>query len=718
MSINMQGSWTVAVKSKSAAYQQRFVIAGAAAGNGTYAGVTTTPSVFVSGAHWTITIQANPGTGWVDSADQITFPAVSGYQVKFDIQSNDKGPDQDFNDLILTCSTPQTSSDFFVYGHVSYYSGICISNPCWPGWLVIDTPAALASALKNPNLKAVIAKLYPDRLKVRPPQPPGPSPDPPFRPLVVPLRDAAVIPARQVEIFGLAKTENLKAAPEAREASLAAVTSIRTVALPATTAAMADFNRVAVAGIIDHMIPYCETGALPGVALKFLEYDRTSSELSGGPYTGSGNRENLGICATDRNGNYIFRFSRTPAQFASEVSVDVAPGEDPMVQVLPDVIVELLDPVQPAGYCYESAPYWNIPSLKRINICVPKDCIGRLPTACQGGRAIQALGDILVVDPNNIFDNFGRITAKSSLPNTPPARCAAWAGSIDFFACFLDQPKAVYYTIRTKRPTDLNWSFFLEKYTHLKIANLGVPGYTGDLVGPDPAIPALHIDGGSAVKVPAYNNIENDPAWVFTHRDRKAVISSWLYGTPPGTVLFKIEAYDSAGNKLTGAQDTITLYIDNYDPAYDIASVSMLGQSGGDCALFTVPLGQPAAPLTVTFRANQTEGFLYAYGLAVRKGNIGGFAVTGAGPGQISGSYTHTSDNPCNQFEGTFDDPTHDAAGYVVSDLTPTSGQWLEAAQSFCTFAVQLSCSVRRTNGYNYAVYSFGPTEYLLGIQK
>lgn len=107
----------------------------------------------------------------------------------------------------------------------------------------------------------------------------------------------------------------------------------------------------------------------------------------------------------------------------------------------------------------------------------------------------------------------------------PPARCAAWAGSIDFFARFVDQPKAVYYMIRIKRPTDLNCSIFLEKHTHLKIANLGVPGYTGDLVGPDPAIPALHVDGDSAVKVPAFNDTENDPAWVSTHRDREAVIS-------------------------------------------------------------------------------------------------------------------------------------------------------------------------------------------------
>jgi 16S rRNA (cytidine1402-2'-O)-methyltransferase len=50
MAINMQGSWTVRVKSKSAAFAQRFVISGASSGNGTYAGNTGTPAVADPGA--------------------------------------------------------------------------------------------------------------------------------------------------------------------------------------------------------------------------------------------------------------------------------------------------------------------------------------------------------------------------------------------------------------------------------------------------------------------------------------------------------------------------------------------------------------------------------------------------------------------------------------------------------------------------------------------
>ncbi len=720
MSINMQGSWTVSVKSKEAAFQQRFIIAGAASGNGTYAGEVSTPPVYVTGDHWSITIQANPGTGWLNSVDQITFPTIAAGQYRFDIQSNDTGPDKDFNDLILTCSTPQTLTDFLLYGTVSYYSSGCLFNPCFRGILVIETATALASALKNPSLRVPIEKLYPERLKPFPPVPPGPGPDPPpFTPLVIPLREQTAVPGEQAQIF----TVSRQAANTATRKSAAAadvspvVTSARTVTLEKKAVATVDFDRVEVAGIYDHLVRFCETGALPGVVLRFQEYDRTSAELAGGAYTGTGNRADLGVCATDRNGNYIFRFSRTLAEFLEEAFVDVGPGEDVLTQILPDVIVQVLDASKPAGYCYESAPYWNVPTLKRINICVPREDI-RPPAACQGGRAIQAIGDIFIVDPNDTLDAAGRITAKSSLPNTPPARCAAWAGYLDLFACFLGHADAIYYTLRYKKPADLTWSPFQEKYTHLKIANLGIPGYTGDLVGPDPAIPALHIDGGAAIPYPAYHNIENDPAWVFTHRDRKAVITSWVYAPTSGSVQFKIEGYNAAGQKVAGAEDTITLYIDNNNPVYDIPSVTMLAEAGGDCALFTLPADQLNAAMTVKFRANQLEGFLNAYTLGVRKGNIGAFAIDGTGPGAISGSYVHTSDVFCSQFEGTFDDLTHDASGYVIANIVPHTGNWLDANQPFCTFAVQLSCSVRRTNGYNWAVYGFGPIEYLLGIQK
>ena len=155
MAISMQGAWTVSVQSKSAALPQRFVVEGAASGNGTYAGEVATPSVFVTGNSWSIRIQHNPGSGWTDSADKVTTPAVVAGQYRFLIQSNDSGGDVDFNDLVLACTTPATATDFLLYGNVTSYRGFCVLNPCFPRYVVVDSVLALREALKYPGLKDV-----------------------------------------------------------------------------------------------------------------------------------------------------------------------------------------------------------------------------------------------------------------------------------------------------------------------------------------------------------------------------------------------------------------------------------------------------------------------------------------------------------------------------------------------------------------------------------
>jgi hypothetical protein len=750
MAINMQGSWTVRVKSKSAAFAQRFVISGAASGNGTYAGAVATAPVTVTGNAWAITVQNDQGSGqWVASKDRITFPTVFGTNYQFDIQSDDAGGDLDFNDLILTCSTPQTIEDFIVYGNVSYYAGLCIFNPCFPYWLVIDNVTKLVAALQNPYLRVPIEKLYPDRVRAALAVPPHPLPDPPppFRPIVVPLREPTALPPKLAQAFTLSrapaaetKKGDAEANAPAQRTPFSAVASSRIIQTSQASAAALEFDRAAVAGIIDHIFPLCERGPLPGVVLGFQEYDRTSAELAGGAYTGTGPREDLGICATDLNGNYIFRFTRTLEQFLTEASVDVAPGENVFVAALPDVIVRLLDPTKALGYCYESAPYWNIQNLYRINVCVPKDCIGRLPTACQGANAIQAIGDIFIGAPqldgsrigfNNFLGPDGKITARSALTDVPPARCAAWFGQLDFFACFVDHPNVTQYTIRFKNSDDPSFRFFQETYLHPETALLGTPGYSGTVIGPFTR--SVHVDGGAAVSVAVYDNIELNPAFVLTHRDRKAIFTSSLYApvAPPphndlryGPTIFRIQGYDAAGNLVAPADDTITLFIDNNCAFFDIASVSLLGASGGDCALFNLPLNNLAAPLTVQYRANQFAGFMDSYGLTVRKGNAGTGTPVHISGGQISGAYVHGDDIACNALEGTFDDVTHDGSGYVTVDIgppgtAPFNGHWLDASQPFCTFAVNLSCAVRRTNGYlgSYPV-ACGTVQYFLGIQQ
>jgi len=82
MAITMQGAWTITVKSKSAAFAQRFIISGANINNGAHAGTPGT-SVFITGAQWSINIQSQaPGQPWIDSAQRLNFPVVSAGLVK------------------------------------------------------------------------------------------------------------------------------------------------------------------------------------------------------------------------------------------------------------------------------------------------------------------------------------------------------------------------------------------------------------------------------------------------------------------------------------------------------------------------------------------------------------------------------------------------------------------------------------------------------------
>jgi hypothetical protein len=715
----------VSVKSKSAAFQQRFIISGADSGNGTYAGEVATPPVLVTGASWSIQIQNNPGTGFVNSDDQVKFPAVVGNQYHVDIESNDAGGDQDFNDLILTCSTQVTETDFIVYGNARIYSGRCF-NPCRRGIWVIDTPFALAEALKNPRLAAALKKLYPERVR---PKPPVPDP-PPFIPMMIPINDEALIPAKRVQLLRLPKeepaaktTRGAKADAQPQASSL----SIRTAALSTVSNIPSlGIDRAAIGGILDRY-PICQTENLAGYLLQFLEYDRTAGELGGGPYTGTGNREDLGQTATDRNGNYVFRFTRSIAQFIEESDADVGAGEDEVLQSMPDIIAQVLDSMAPSGVAFESAPYWNIPVLRRIDLCFPRP----QRQGCQGGKVIQALGAIRLGIAATDFDADGRITCTdASLPDVPQARCAAWFSNVRMFACFLgSSPPVTQYTIRHRRFVGgvwSGWEFYQEGMFLRKIGVLN-PVQIG------PFDRSLEIvNGGGLVDAKAYDNIEQDLAWAASDWFLKAVIStgggSPAYAPSPGTVQFQIQGYDSGGNFVVGATDTVTMYIDNTTPDLDLPLVQMGSQTGGDCALFSLT-GEPApAKLEVNFQAVQDNGFLGSYALSVRKGNIGGFpvvATTGPGgeaSGALSGSYTHGTPPPCGQLFGTRvpDEPLADSTDHVTAYIVPDAPatNWLEPGQPFCTFSVNVSATMRRTNGFNSAEDSFGPRQYLLGIQQ
>jgi hypothetical protein len=724
MAITMQGSWTVRVRSKSAGFLQRFQIAGSDFADGTYAGEVATPAVFVTGSQWSINIQNQPDGGpWQDSGQRITFPSVSSGLVSFDIQSNDAGADQDYNDLVLTCSMPVSASEFVVYGNVQTYAGRCFFNPCYPWFWVIDSPLALERALGISELRPIIEKLYPERIPR-----PGPIPDPPpdFTPIVLPTGTQSVLGG--IEFRSLALRADLPAPEElpaekgrkkskamsADDRESAAVSQLKGTAhqimfdaapVSAGVQLLDRSDLLVIAGLADKFkIPFfCDVDDAPGLLLRFQEYDRTNSEKLGGPYTGTGAREDLGLAVTDEQGNYIFRFSRSPADFATEAA-DVASGESLSTQIFPDLIAQVLG----TGFNVdqETAPYYNVPNLMRIDLCLPRDEV-HPSTGCGGNPGFQRIGDILVMNAAlggnpNTLDADGRITCRNA--NAPAVDCAGWRGSLRFYICF-GNSNVTSYSLRYKRVgIDTAYQFVGEGFALNHVPDFG-PGYSGTPVGP--TLRSVHVDGGAAITVETYDNHEGDSNWI--ENDLKLILNSFLYrpGDQPGSVDFKVEGYDAAGNRVAGTDDEIRLYIHNRtfilgrpnNSKGDIASITMGSVTLGDCALFE--LTDPKAPLTVTYRAVDPEGFLQSWGLTVTRGNNVSVPVNGVGGVPPSKAYTPpSSPSSCTSFTGTRDEPTATIADYVDTTLQPSSSaDWLPTNINFCAFAFTLRVHDRVTDG-------------------
>jgi len=729
MAITMQGSWTVRVTSKNASFGQRFVITGADVGNGTYDGLVGT-AVFASGAQWSINVQHQPPSEpWRDSAQRITFPTVSGGLVRFNIDSNDTGPDADYDDLVLSCSMPASASDYVVYGTVKTYAGLCLFNPCRDDYIVIDPPyTALNLCARFPELCGPLTRLYPERIRVRPR--PIPDPPPEVTPLVIPtgapsLRSGVVFQSRAggMPMAGAPRAEAKGAKKGGENASLERFeadaverlqTSARVVTFngaPAKAGAdlltAADFK--AVAHIRDALIRFrCDVQLAPGLLLRFQEYDRTASEKLGGPYTGTGPRDDLSLAVTDEQGNYIFRFSQTLIDIAAETS-DVASSEVLATQLRPDVIVQVLGTGM--TMTYETAPYYNIANLQRIDLCVPYDR-AHPSRACAGDRVIQRVGDIIVLHSAlgghpNTLDSQGRITSRNA--NAPQVDCAGWRGGLRVYGCF-GKPQAVHYAIYYKRPAEGQWRPVNQSHVLNHIPDFA-PGYTGTPVGPTlrSVTPTVPLVGGPQ-PVPTYDNHEGDLNWI--ENDLKVILDSGIYRPwdQPGSVQFHIEAYDTAGNMVAATGDTITFYIHNRtgiagrpnNSKGDITSITMGTTTLGDCGLFE--LTDPRVALTVRYRAVDPEGFLHSWTLSVKRGNnvdVPVSVASGVGTANASGVVRKGYDPmaPCN-FTGTRDEPTADADDYVLTGLQPAgTSNWLPTGHNFCAFAFTLEVYDRVTDG-------------------
>jgi hypothetical protein len=191
----------------------------------------------------------------------------------------------------------------------------------------------------------------------------------------------------------------------------------------------------------------------------------------------------------------------------------------------------------------------------------------------------------------------------------------------------------------------------------------------------------------------------------------------------PGPIVFRIQGYKDDGTAVGGADDRITLFVDNngvdqfIDPQLKMITHDSGAISQGNCALFTVPADQPDAPLEISFRSNQNQGYMNSYQLYMDKGATGNFPIVPAGGGLITNAYRHGMSLNCN-FQGTINDPAYGSpiANEVTADVGPGSGRWLDIGQPFCAFSINLSSTVRITDGQVvFGPYYTGPI--LIGIK-
>ncbi|MCP4896350.1 MAG: hypothetical protein GY906_05190 [bacterium] len=167
-----------------------------------------------------------------------------------------------------------------------------------------------------------------------------------------------------------------------------------------------------------------------------------------------------------------------------------------------------------------------------------------------------------------------------------------------------------------------------------------------------------------------------------------------IYQAVAGQVEFKVEGYDSNGAKITGAEDTVRLYLDNQPSTGEVEYVKSGTGQAEDCAFYELPAGN--SPLDVRYRAVDDQGFMRNYSLVAHRGSNTPVPIvdtTTLAP--LAGSYQNM--HPY-RFRGTLDVSLD---GWVETQIQPAAGEdWLPANREFCAFSFELYVRDRTTNDY------------------
>ena len=362
MAVNMQGTWCISLKSKKTRKLQKLEISGAQSGNGLYDLEQDTTPIIAGGEHWTIQLLQDTGSNFLPCREQIRFPYKTDGKYQFDVESAGINTEK----TILSCNMPQSTSDFLIYGNISTYDEPCFFNPFYHFWIVLETREAFYEALKYNALRFAIKKLYLDRLAKEILLPNSERNIEEFIPLIIPLNDENIIPPSLGQVLKINKNSDTKTMY--RENYTISTEEIVTLSKPGHL--NVDINTAALCNLYDQVLPRTITEPLGNIELQFYEYIRTNQEFCGGPYTGEGKRKKLGSCISDESGNYLFHFSKSKNAYLTRFIFNRKLDKDSAFQFMPDVLIQLRDK-ENNRLIHETIPYWNLPLLKRINICFP-----------------------------------------------------------------------------------------------------------------------------------------------------------------------------------------------------------------------------------------------------------------------------------------------------------------------------------------------------------
>jgi hypothetical protein len=558
----MQGAWQVTVAGKSAAFAQRVVVR---IGRQTqyHDGVEST-QFDVRGERWSIGVEFSPdGQTWHASAIRLQGSSQpDAHTVALRIGSNDGGPDGDYDDLVLECTTTLATHEHFIYGRVREHDG-CLFGCGYPSkYLVIDSWAALESVQSLAAGERVLERVRPK-----------------FQPKSE-LMTPVMIPIEPSKAAGLAHDADLRT--------------------------LINFGSLA--------RRRCKVRALPEQVLAIYEYDRTDAERLGGPYTGTGVRVLLGYTSTDERGYYVFRFTRTLADMFEEIFTDMGSAE-PSVAFRPDLIIATLDGAGTAFY--ETALHDDVAQVQRIDVCLPKSQRPASVELVPGGRYIQLLGDINLLSANVTLAD-GMISNVSPPAGAGPViEQGAWSGRLRLAAMF--PSTAARYALRTRTRDGGNvgrWRWHAEGYTRFSRA-----ANTYEDIGPSAFTIADPDHPGQTVDIPTYANIYGNPDWQQANACERAYLSTPTLRSTPGLVEVEVHVWDAGGAWL--GHDGVSLYVDDGYPQGKISKVEVSGAGPSEpheCPLLELQPSERAAKLAIHFELHDSGGFLDKWSMVVHRG--------------------------------------------------------------------------------------------------